>query len=232
MPSGYLAGANNEISMKTSVIIADDHAVMREGLRSLLARDTEFAIVGDTGDGRTAVELARSLEPDLVIMDIAMPGLNGIEATRRITSEVPGVKVIALSMHSERRFVIEVLKSGASGYLLKDCAFVELELALRTVISGNTYISFALANEIPADWDSTPEMIDNSAFFRLSSREREVLQLIAEGNTTRRIAEQLHISAKTADSHRQSIMKKLKIKSVANLTKYALRQGLTLLEKS
>jgi DNA-binding NarL/FixJ family response regulator len=160
-------------------------------------------------------------------MDVAMPDLNGIEATRQIVAELPGVKIIALSMHDDRRFVLNMLKAGAAGYMLKDSAFTDLAKAIRVVMSGKTYLSHEVTDIVVKDYVSSSQPAESSAFHLLSPREREVLQLLAEGKTSAQIGENLHISVKTVETHRQQIMIKLKIRSVAELTKYAIREGLT-----
>ena len=217
--------------MSIRIILADDHKIMREGLRALLAKHPDIEVVAEAGDGRGVVELARELNPDVVVIDIAMPDLNGIDATRQIVKQSPGVKVIALSMHSDRKFVKEMLSAGASGYLLKDSAFEELDTALHTVMNNQTYLSPTITNTVVKDYlgSTAPKASLHSP--ALSTREREVLQLIAEGQTTRDIATKLYLSVKTVETHRKQIMDKLGLDSVAELTKYAIREGLTTLEK-
>jgi len=215
--------------MSIKIILADDHKIIREGLRNLLEKQIDMEVVAEAENGRTAVQMAQELKPNVVIMDIAMPDLNGIEATRQIIAEVPSVKVIALSMHSNKQFVVEILKAGASGYLLKDCAFEELVRAVHVVVSNQTYLSPQIANIITKDYlGHLPE--DSSVFSILTTREREVLQLIAEGKTTKQIASDLYVSVKTIETHRLNIMNKLDAYSIAELTKYAIREGLTSLE--
>jgi DNA-binding NarL/FixJ family response regulator len=216
--------------MFTKVLIADDHQIVRQGLRILLEKEPDLKVVAEAEDGRTTVRLARELKPELIIMDVAMPGLNGIEATRQIMSESPGSKVIALSMYADRRFVVNMLKAGALGYLLKDCAFEELTRAIRAVLSHKTYLSPGVTDILVKDCKLGAPMNEVSAFALLTPREREVLQLMAEGKSTAKIADQLHVSVKTVESHRQQLMQKLNMRSVAELTKYAIREGLTSLE--
>jgi DNA-binding NarL/FixJ family response regulator len=216
--------------MNIKVLLADDHKIVREGLRSLLERESDMTVIAVADNGRMAVQLAKELLPDVVVMDIAMPEMNGIEATRRLTAESSEIKVLALSMHSAKRFVVEVLSVGAKGYLLKDCAADELVRAIRTVASDKIYLSPDVADQIVKDYvkhlpDSKP-----SALNILSTREKEVLQLIAEGRNTKEIAFTLNVSIKTVETHRQQIMKKLNLQSVAGLTRYAIREGLTPLE--
>jgi DNA-binding NarL/FixJ family response regulator len=213
--------------MSIKVLIADDHQIVREGLRALLEKEIDIRVLGEAEDGRMVLRMARELQPDVIIMDVAMPDLNGIEATRQIVGELPGVKIIALSMHDDRRFVLNMLKAGAAGYMLKDCAFKDLAKAIRVVMSHKTFLSPEVADIVVKDYLSTTQTAESSAFNQLSPREREVLQLLAEGKTSALIAESLHISIKTVETHRQQIMVKLKIRSVAELTKYAIREGLT-----
>jgi two-component system response regulator NreC len=213
--------------MSIKVVIADDHQIVREGLRAMLEKEHDIKVVGEAVDGRMTERLARELVPDVIIMDVAMPDLNGIEATRQIVAELPGVKIIALSMHDDRRFVLNMFKAGAAGYMLKDCAFKDLAKAIRVVMTHKTYLSHEIADIVVKDYLASTSPTESSVFQLLSPREREVLQLIAEGKTSAQIADNLHISVKTVESHRQQIMIKLKIKSVAELTKYAIREGLT-----
>jgi DNA-binding NarL/FixJ family response regulator len=212
------------------ILIADDHKIVRDGLRALLENELNMTVLGEAENGRTAVELAKELQPDVVIMDISMPDLNGIEATRQIRESVPRAKVIALSMHTDRRFVAEVLKMGASGYLLKDCAFEELASAIHAVLSNRNYLSSQIADVVLKDYVRLVAKKDMSVFEILTAREREVLQLIAEGSSTKEIAACLNISVKTVETYRLRIMEKLDAHSIAELTKYAVRQGLTSLE--
>ncbi len=216
--------------MSIRIIIADDHKIMREGLRSLIERQAGMEVVAETGDGRTAVKLSKELSPGLVVMDISMPDLNGIEATRQIVAKSPGIKVIALSMHSERHFVVEMFKAGASGYVLKDCAFEELITAIQAAVAKKRYLSPGLADIFIKDYVRLLPETELATFSSLSPREREVLQLIAEGKSTREIASALNLSTKTIETHRQQVMEKLNLHSIAELTKCAVREGLTSLE--
>jgi two-component system, NarL family, response regulator NreC len=213
--------------MSIRIILADDHKIVRNGLRSLLEKEDGMEVVAEAEDGRTAVMLAVNLSPHVVIMDIAMPGLNGVEATRQIIAAAPHIKVIALSMHADKRYIMEMLKAGASGYLLKDSAFEELAGAIRTALDNKTYLSPHISEIVIGDYVQQLQKSDGSAFSMLSTREREVLQLLAEGNSTAQIADRLCLSVKTVETHRQHIMEKLNIRSVAELTKYAIREGLT-----
>ena len=216
--------------MPTRILLVDDHAMIRQGLCSLLEKQPDIEVIGSVEDGRKAVEIARELAPDLVIMDISMPNLNGIDATRKIIGEMGDVKVIALSIHSSRHFVAEMLKAGASGYILKECLFDELVEAIKTVLNGGTYLSPKITGVVIDDYVkrlSTQYQPDGPV---LTEREREVLQFLSEGKSTKQIALQLHVSAKTIESNRRNIMDKLGINSVAELTKYAVREGITPLE--
>jgi len=217
--------------MSIRILLADDHKILRDGLRALLEKQSGMEVIAEAGDGRATVQLVRELLPNVVIMDIAMPDLNGIEATRQITALAPNVKIVALSMHSDKRFVAEMLKAGASGYLLKDCAFEELDNAIRAVIANRTYLSPKIADIIIKDYTRLFPKTEFSVFSILTLREREVLQLLAEGKTTKEISSSLNISAKTVETYRKQIMDKLDIHSIAELTKYAVREGLTSLEK-
>lgn len=216
--------------MSIRILLADDHKITRQGLRSLLEKQDDMEVVAEAEEGRTAVRLAREFSPHIVIMDVSMPDLNGVEATRQIVERTPDVKVIALSMHSDSLFVTEMLKSGASGYLLKDCAFEELTLAIRAVVDGKTYLSPSISGVVVDDYLHRLSKTAYAGPDILTNREREVLQLLAEGNSTKKIALKLHISVKTVETHRRQIMEKLDIDSVAELTKYAIRKGFTSLE--
>jgi two-component system, NarL family, response regulator NreC len=217
--------------MRTRILLADDHRIIREGLRSLLQKQSDMDVVGEAQDGIAAVRLTEKLHPDIVIMDIGMPDLNGIDAARRIITRVKGVKVIALSMHSDKRFVLEMLKAGASGYLLKDCAFEELSNAIRTVSAGQIYLGQRVTGVVVNEYLQNRPVSDSTACKLLSPRETEVLQLLAEGNTTKSIASSLNVSTKTVETHRQQIMEKLNLRSVAELTKYTVKEGLTSLDQ-
>ena len=213
--------------MSIRVILADDHTILRHGLSKLIQQQEDMEVIAQAGDGHSTVELTRDLSPDIVIMDIGMPDLNGIDATQQIIRDFPKVKVIGLSMHSGKKFVIEMLKAGASGYLLKDCAFEELIIAIKTVASGKVYLSPTISDIVVENYVRNSAEKQSSAFSLLSQREREVLQLMAEGKTTKKIARQLHISPKTVEGHRLRLMAKLKMDNVAKLTKYAIQEGLT-----
>lgn len=212
------------------ILLADNHQLFCDGLRTLFAAEQGMEIVGEASNGRLAVRLARELSPDIVIMDIGMPELNGMEATRQIRAELPHVKVLGLSMHSDRQYVSGMLSAGASGFVLKDSAFSELAAAIRAVMNGGRYLSPDIVGVVVDDYVQRLAPAAGSTAARLSEREREVLQLMAEGHPTADIAERLHISRKTVETHRKSMMLKLELYSVAELTKFAVREGLTSLE--
>jgi DNA-binding NarL/FixJ family response regulator len=208
------------------ILLADDHAIVREGLSALLALEPDMTVVAQADDGRRAVALAGELRPDVVVMDIGLPELNGIDATRQIAREQPRVKVLCLSMHSEKRIVMAVLEAGAAGYLVKSCASRELAEAIRNVAAGRTYLSPAIAGELVQELLRHRPGRGEGAYGELSEREREVLQLIAEGHSTKEIAAQLHRSEKTVAAHRVHILAKLHLQGVADLTRYAVREAL------
>lgn len=206
------------------IILADDHRLMRAGIRALLEKLPDFEVIGEADDGHQALSLALSVRPDIVLMDIGMPGLNGLEVTARLATECPQAKVIVLSMHAAEEYVVRALRMGAAGYLLKDAATAEMELALQTVLRGERYLSQA----IPAD--VIRERLEGSGshdpLAQLTSRQREILQLIAEGISTKEIAFKLKVSIKTIETHRSHLMKRLKIYDVAGLVRFAIRAGL------
>ena len=216
--------------MSIEIVLVDDHQVMLEGLRALLENETEMAVVGEATDGRAALELIEQTQPDIVILDVAMPELNGIDTARLIASKHPKVKMLALSMHPNQRYVAEMLQAGAAGYLLKSCAFDEMVQAIREVMGGGTYLSSQVARTVVSDYEDKVQAEPEGDLSVLSRRERQVLQLVAEGCSTKQIAKRLDVSVKTVDTHRQHIMNKLAIHSVAELTKYAIREGMTPLE--
>jgi len=213
--------------MKIRIVLADDHKIILDGLHSLLEKNPAYDVVGSATDGLTAVRLFRESGADLAIIDVTMPGLNGIEATRRILEESPKARVIVLSMHADGRYIAEALKSGASAYLLKESAFQELSAAIPEVLAGRTFLSRSITDIVVKDYLRHLERQGPGVFSVLSPREREVLQLLAEGLSTKEIAARLSISAKTVETRRAQIMEKLDIHSVAELTKYAIREGIT-----
>ena len=213
--------------MTVKILIADDHKILREGLKSLLEKQPGFAVVAESEDGISAIDGVKKHKPDIAILDIGMPDLNGIEVTRKIRSETTATKVIALSMHADRRFVMGVLEAGAKGYLLKDSAFAELVTAVTAVAKGKTYLSPSIAETVVRSSLEKSDREEQGSSVLLSGREREILQLVAEGKSTKEIAFKLFVSTKTVETHRKQIMDKLNIRTVAGLTKYAIREGLT-----
>ncbi len=209
-----------------TVVIADDHMIVRDGLRSLLERQPDMEVVAEADNGRMALKLVKELSPDVVIMDIGMRELNGIDATRQIVKMSPGVKVLALSMYSDKRFIKGMFKAGASGYMLKDSAFNELTNAIRVIVKGKIYISPSVANIVTEDYLKQSPESDRSTRSLLTSRELEVLQLLVEGMSTKQIASSLRLSIKTIESHRSRVMKKINVNNIADLTKYAIREGI------
>jgi DNA-binding NarL/FixJ family response regulator len=218
------------ITNKIKVIVADDHQIVRDGLCSLLEKESDLEIIGTVEDGRSTLKMVEELKPDVVIMDVSMPTLNGIESTRQIVHAFPGVKVIALSMHDDRRFVINMLKAGASGYLIKDCAFKELTKAIHVVVrKGKIYLSPEISDIVVNNYVTGPAGPESLIYAALTPREREVLQLVCEGKTSGQIAASLFVSVKTVECHRSQLMHKLKINNLADLVKYAIQEGLTTL---
>lgn len=213
--------------MAIRILLADDHAIVRHGLIKSIQEEEDMEVVGQAEDGLSTIEMVRELSPDLVLMDISMPDINGMDATVEIVRDFPQVKIIALSMHSAKKFVREMFKAGASGYLLKDCEFEELTNAIRTVMSGKTYLSPEIAEVVVDSYVRTSNEDQSSAFSALTKRERQVLQLMSEGQTTKQIGLKLHISPKTVEAHRLRVMEKLEIDNIAQLTKYAIQEGLT-----
>lgn len=213
--------------MSIRIVLADDHTIFLSGLHTLLEKEPDLEVVAKVKDGREAIRVVHEKRPDLVVMDVSMPGMNGIEATRQITATLPRVKVLCLSMHSEEQFVTAVLEGGASGYLLKECALDELLTAIRTVMANQIFLSPTITTTVVQNYRAQRGATQPSPVSPLTDREREVLQLIAEGHSTKDIAARLHLSVKTIDTHRHRIMDKLRIHSVAGLTKYAIRRGLT-----
>lgn len=212
--------------MSIRVLLADDHRMVREALRSVLEREQDIEVVAEAGDGPAVLELVGQASPDIVVMDIGMPGLNGVDATRRLIAEHPGVKVVALSAYSDKRFVLEMLNAGALGYVIKASAGEELTRAIRAVMQNQTYLCPEVAGTV-IDTVRCPQPGATRPAGQLGRREREVLRLLAEGNSSPQIATRLHIATGTVDAHRRNIMQKLDLHSVAELTKYAIREGLT-----
>ncbi|KAF0216925.1 MAG: LuxR family two component transcriptional [Geobacteraceae bacterium] len=216
--------------MKIRVLIADDHKIVRQGLRSLLEKEPDMDIIAEAGTGRMAIQLAKELLPHVVVMDMSLPEMNGIEATRHIVAEMPEVRVLALSMHSNRHFVVEALNAGAQGYLSKECAFEELAVTIRNVAGnehpiGRTMGGIVITNRTQHSSEPFPAVRSV-----ISKRERQVLQLLAEGKSTKNTAFALGVSIKTVETHRKHIMEKLNLFSIAGLTKYAIREGIVTLD--
>ena len=217
--------------MSIRILLVDDHRMMRDGLRSILDLEDDLDVVGEASDGYEALEMARALRPDVIVMDIGMKGLNGIEATRQIRAGNPRARVVALSTHSSEPYLTSMLEAGASGYVLKDAAVDELRRAIRVVADGHHFLSPEVAGSVVASHLRNSPNALASASAALAPREREILQLLAEGHTSAEIASRLHIATTTVESHRRNIMRKLDLHSVAELTKYAIREGLTSLER-
>jgi DNA-binding NarL/FixJ family response regulator len=211
------------------ILIADDHAIMRDGLRAILAREPDLEVVGQAVDGREAVEKALSLAPDIVLMDITMPGLNGLEATRRIRDARASVRVIGLSMHADPSYVRAMFAAGADAYLLKNSASEELLLAVRAVAERRSYVSPGVAERM-GDGAGEAQARGGRSPGELSARQREVLQLLAEGKTSKEVAVQMDIAVSTVETYRRQIMERLDLHTVAELTKFAVRHGLTSIE--
>lgn len=204
------------------ILLAEDHALVRHGFRMILAAQPDMEIVGEAGNGREAIELAQTLKPDVVVMDVAMPELNGIEATRRLIELAPRTRVLALSMHKDAVYVREILRAGARGYLLKDSADADLLVAVRAVAKGEGYLSPGVSDAVLSDYRRhVTDPLD-----LLTSREREVLQMIAEGKTNKEIATTLNLSVYTVEAHRGHLMEKLNLHSTGELVRFAVRSGL------
>ena len=216
--------------MGLKILLVDDHRVVREGLRSLIEKQHGMEVVAEAENGRTALQMTHKFKPDLIVMDLSMPDLNGIEATRQIVQEFPDTKVLALSMHADRQFVAGAIKAGVSGYLVKDSAFTELDRALRALAANETYLCSKITRVVVKDYAEKLSLEEAETPAALTARQREVLQLLAEGRTTKQIADRLNVSVKTVETHRRNIMEKLNIFSVAQLTKFAIREGLTSLD--
>lgn len=212
--------------MTTKIVLVDDHQIVRDGLKALLHNKTGYEVVGEAGSGLDVEKLVRSTEPDVVVMDVAMPGLNGIEVTRKLSRRHPDVLVVALTMHDDRRYIAGMLHAGARGYLLKESAADELISAIESVRKGGIYLSGELHRKYADNIPGLLEEAEHGPSQVLTNREREVIQLLAEGKKTSQIAELLHVSVKTIETHRTNIMKKLDVRSVADLTRYAIVEGL------
>ena len=214
--------------MPVKILLVEDHTLVRSGIRSLLNTSAAVEVVGDVGDGRQAIAACRDLQPDVVLTDVEMASLNGIETARQIHAAMPDIKIIMLSMHSDPQYVFESLKAGASGYVLKDAAFTELLAAIEAVMAGRRYLSPPLADLVMEDYVRRANGgAGGTELDKLSAREREILQLVAEGRSSAQVAEMIHISVRTVDTHRYNVMQKLNIHSIAGLTKFAIAHGLT-----
>ncbi len=216
--------------MAIHILIANDHQIFRQGLRALLEKEPGMKVVGEADDGLKTVALVRNLTPHIVIMDVNLPKLSGIEATRQILTDYPAIRIIAFSMHADRYQILNILKVWACGYLLKDSPFEEPIKAIRLVMNSKTYLSPGVTDVVIKDYVGSALPFDQIGFSQLTAREREVLQFVAEGKSTKQIAGLMQVSVKTVETYRQKIMRKLGTHSVADLTKYALREGLTSLE--
>ena len=213
-----------------NILLVDDHQMMRDGLRAVLEKESDLHVSGEAADGRTALELCSTLHPDVVVMDIGMPGLNGIEATRQVTTHHPRTRVVALSMNADRRYVHAMFEAGAWAYLVKSSASDELIRAIRAVAHDEKYVSPTVASAVLDTFVTGPRAQQHDPRSELSPREREVLQLLAEGMTSKEIAAKLDLAVSTIETHRKQIMAKLELRSVAELTKFAIRTGITTLE--
>ncbi len=217
---------------KIQILIADDHKIVRDGLKTLInKKGTAVRVVAEADNGRQAVELARQAHPDVVLMDVIMPNMNGIDATRAIVKNIPGVRVIGLSMHDEKRYVLGMFEAGASGYLLKDCSFNELHTAIRDVVGGKLYLSPQISDMVISEYINRTQNHSYSPCAILTPREREVLQLYSEGMVSKEIAAHLNICTKTIQTHRLNLERKLNLHGIAELTKYAIREGLVSIER-
>jgi DNA-binding NarL/FixJ family response regulator len=218
--------------MTIRILLADDHALVRAGIGLMIAQHKDMELVGESDNGRGAVELSKKLSPNIVLMDISMQDLNGIDATHQIVAMSPALRVIALSGHTDRRAIADILRAGASGYVVKNASAEELIRAIRTVAQGEVYLSPQIAGDVLEDFRRCVPATGSPEFASLSTREREVLQLIAEGKSTKQIATALSLSKKTVDNHRAHLMSKLKVSTLAELIKYAIREGLTTVDNS
>ena len=213
---------------KIKVVIAEDHTIVRKGLCALLQGEPDIEVVGEAENGREAIKIVEKLLPDVVVMDIAMPGLNGLETTRQLTKKFPKLKILILTMHDNEEYIFETLRAGAAGYLIKRSAPNELISAIQSVFRGESFLSPAVSKKVIEGFVQSGGSAakEDADYGRLTTREREILQLIAEGNALREIASLLHISIKTVESHKAHIMEKLNLRSIAELTQYAIRKGL------
>jgi two-component system response regulator NreC len=215
----------------TTIVLADDHRIVRQGLRALLEAEPDLQLVGETGDGLEAVQLARRLQPDVVVLDLMMPSINGLEATRQISDGCPQTHVIILSMHADEGYVLEALRNGAAGYVLKDSSADDLVRAVREVVAGRRYLSAPLSERAIEVYMQKARETSLDPYEKLTNREREVLHLAAEGHSSTEIAERLSISARTVETHRANMMRKLDLHSQTDLIRYALKRGIIPMEE-
>jgi len=218
--------------IKIKVVIADDHTIVRKGLCALLQGEPDIEVVGEAENGREAIKVVETLSPDVVVMDIAMPGLNGLDTTRQLKKRFPKLKILILTMHDNEEYIFETLRAGASGYLIKRSAPTELIAAIQSVYRNESFLSPAISKKVIEGFvqSGANALKEDAEDTQLTTREREVLQLIAEGNANREIARLLHISIKTVESHKAHIMEKLNLRTIAELTQYAIRKGLIQLD--
>ena len=209
------------------VVIAEDHTILREGLRALLSAESDLEVVGEAEDGRQAIRRVEELGPDLILTDLSMPKMNGVEAIREIKKHAPETKVLALTVHKAEEFILEVLQAGADGYILKDASSEELMMAIKSVLGGKRYLSPSVSQMVIEGYlEGRKSIASSSPWDTLTKREREILKLIAEGHKNKEIADYLYISVKTVEKHRANLMKKLDLHSAAALTAYAMERGL------
>lgn len=216
--------------MSTKILLVEDHRIVREGFKSLLEKQPYFEVVGEAENGHQAVSLSKKLLPHVVIMDVTLPDMNGIEATRRILTDLPDMKIVALSIHSDTKFVTEMLLAGARGYLVKDCAFEELVQAINAVTANRRYLSPMITDQFVETFLGQTPVDEVRVFPGLSGREREVFQLLAEGRTAKEIANDLALSVKTVEAYRRRLMEKLGVQNVVELTKHAIKEGIVSLK--
>lgn len=215
----------------TTIVLAEDHHIVRQGLHILLQAERNFSIIGETGDGLEAVQLVERLQPDVLVLDLMMPSLNGLEVTRQVTKRSPQTRIIILSMHANEAYVREALRNGAAGYVLKESSAADLVQAVREAIAGRRYLSPPLSERAIDAYIQKAEAATLDVYDTLTTREREVLHLVAEGNTIGTIASRLFISPRTVETHRTNLMRKLSLRTSAELVRYALQRGLLPLEK-